>query len=245
MTCSISHWKTASAGFQRRLTRLLPTFSGTWPPQLTIATEWPRADQGGVADIKQWITSVATPRLIIIDTLAQFRKISNGKAPIYTDDYAAISDLQKLASEHNVGVLIVHHDRKSEADDVFDTVSGSLGLTGAADTILIMKRQAGTVTLHVRGRHGRQGAGVGLSARDRRLVGARGEAIVASYEWSGTASQWWCRPTLMHCGRPRTAAIARLPERRPTKEFPRRRALWSRGRSRRRTSKSDADRGGR
>ena len=39
-----------------------------------------------------------------------------------------------------------------EADDVFDTVSGSLGLTGAADTILIMKRQAGAVTLHVRGR---------------------------------------------------------------------------------------------
>jgi hypothetical protein len=31
-------------------------------------------------------------------------------------------------------------------------VSGSLGLTGAADTILVMKRQASAVTLHVRGR---------------------------------------------------------------------------------------------
>jgi hypothetical protein len=31
-------------------------------------------------------------------------------------------------------------------------VSGTLGLTGAADTILIMKRQAGAVTLYVRGR---------------------------------------------------------------------------------------------
>ena len=39
-----------------------------------------------------------------------------------------------------------------DADDVFDTVSGSLGLTGAADTILVMKRQASAVTLHVRGR---------------------------------------------------------------------------------------------
>jgi hypothetical protein len=84
--------------------------------------------------------------------LAQFRKLSNGKTQIYAEDYAAISGLQKLASKYNVGIIIVHHDRKSEADDVFDTISGSLGLPAAADTILIMKRQAGAVTLHVRGR---------------------------------------------------------------------------------------------
>ena len=35
---------------------------------------------------------------------------------------------------------------------MFDTVSGTLGLTGAADTVLILKRQAGAVTLSVRGR---------------------------------------------------------------------------------------------
>jgi hypothetical protein len=90
--------------------------------------------------------------LVIVDTLAQFRNLSSGKVQMYTDDYAAISELQKLASKYNIAIIIVHHDRKSEADDPFDTVSGSLGLTGAADTILIMKRQAGTVTLHVRGR---------------------------------------------------------------------------------------------
>jgi AAA domain len=137
---------------QRRVTRLLPSFSDSWPRPLSIATEWPRADQGGLADIEQWINSVKAPRLVIIDTLAQFRKVSNGRTPIYGDDYAAISDLQKLASKHNIGIIIVHHDRKAEAEDVFDTVSGSLGLTGAADTILIMKRRAGAVSLHVRGR---------------------------------------------------------------------------------------------
>jgi len=78
--------------------------------------------------------------------------MSNGKQQVYADDYAAISDLQRLASKYNVAVIIVHHDRKGEADDVFDTVSGSLGLTGAADTILILKRHGNAVTLHVRGR---------------------------------------------------------------------------------------------
>jgi hypothetical protein len=84
--------------------------------------------------------------------LAQFRKVSNGKTQAYADDYAAISELQRLASKYNVGIVIVHHDRKAEADDVFDTVSGTLGLSAAADTILIMKRKAGAVTLYVRGR---------------------------------------------------------------------------------------------
>jgi hypothetical protein len=137
---------------QRRITNLLPTFSGSWPERLTIATEWPRADQGGLDAIEGWLRAAKSPRLVAVDTLAQFRKISNGKTPLYADDYAAISGPQKLASKYNVGMIIAHHDRKAEADDVFDTVSGSLGLTAAADTTLIMKRQAGAVTLHVRGR---------------------------------------------------------------------------------------------
>ena len=137
---------------QRRLTKLLPTFGEKWPPRLKFATECPKADQGGLNDIEQWISTVEAPRLVIVDTLAQFRKAPNGKAQVYTEDYGAIAELQKLASKHSLGIVIVHHDRKMEADDVFDTVSGSLGLTGAADTILIMKRQAGSVTLHVRGR---------------------------------------------------------------------------------------------
>jgi hypothetical protein len=137
---------------QRRLTRLLPTFSERWSPRLMFLTEWPRADQGGLAGIEQWVSSVEAPRLVVIDTLAQFRKTPNARAQLYAEDYGAIAELQKLASKHGIGIVIVHHDRKMEADDVFDTVSGSLGLTGAADTILILKRQAGAITLHVRGR---------------------------------------------------------------------------------------------
>src|SRR5262249_34484059 len=99
---------------QRRMTKLLEHFSGTWP-RFDFAHEWPRADKGGLADIENWIKSAANPRLIIIDTLAQFRKRSNSKSKAYEDDYAAISDLQKLASKYNIGIVIVHHDRKAEA----------------------------------------------------------------------------------------------------------------------------------
>jgi hypothetical protein len=136
---------------QRRLSKLLPTFSAYWPPGLTFATEWPRSDQGGLTEIENWITSSKNPRLVIVDTLAHFRKMATGKN-IYLEDYAAISELQKLASKYSVTIIVVHHDRKSGADDVFETVSGSLGLPAAADTIAILKREAGAVTFHVRGR---------------------------------------------------------------------------------------------
>jgi AAA domain len=63
---------------QRRLTKLLPTFSGTWPAGLTFATKWSRSDQGGLADIENWIKSAKNPRLIVVDTMAQFRKPASG-----------------------------------------------------------------------------------------------------------------------------------------------------------------------
>jgi hypothetical protein len=67
-------------------------------------------------------------------------------------DYEAITGLQKLSTERGIAIVLLHHDRKADADDAFDTVSGTLGLTGAADTILILKRGRNGVVLHARGR---------------------------------------------------------------------------------------------
>jgi len=62
-------------------------------------------------------------------------------------------DLRAFAYQHGVAIVLVHHLRKMDADDAFDTVSGTLGLTGAPDTILVLKRDhTGTFILHGRGR---------------------------------------------------------------------------------------------
>ena len=139
---------------QRRLDKLLSPFSAAWPERLSIAQtgDWRRADQGGLEDIDAWCTSATKPVLVVIDTLARFRKPADGKQQLYTADTEAIACLQKIAVKHGLAIVVVHHDRKAESDDPFDTVSGTLGLTGAADTILIIKRRSNGVVLYARGR---------------------------------------------------------------------------------------------
>ena len=58
--------------------------------------------------------------------------------PIRQRDYDAVKDLRTLAAEHHVAIVLVHHLRKAEADDPFDTVNATLGLTAAVDSVLIM-----------------------------------------------------------------------------------------------------------
>jgi RecA-family ATPase len=139
---------------RQRLDKLMPTANGEWPERLKLVSVggWRRADQGGLADIDAWCKSVPNPVLVVVDTLERIRKPFNSKTPLYSADYEAITGLQKIATDYGIAIVVLHHDRKSEADDTFDTVSGTLGLIGAADTILIVKRRTYGVVLYARGR---------------------------------------------------------------------------------------------
>jgi hypothetical protein len=135
---------------QRRLDKLLGTFFAEWPRRLEIATEWPRGDRG-VADLHAWCVAHPNARLIVIDTFEKIRA-PDGPGRLYGLDYLAIGPFHRIAHEHGIAVVLVHHTRKMDADNAFDTVSGSHGLTGAADTVLVIKQHSGGVTLHAAGR---------------------------------------------------------------------------------------------
>ncbi len=65
------------------------------------------------------------------------------------------SKLKRLADACGVCLLLVHHTRKQQADDKFDMISGTNGLSGAADGAFLLqkeKRTDGTATLDVVGR---------------------------------------------------------------------------------------------
>jgi AAA domain-containing protein/IclR-like helix-turn-helix domain-containing protein len=138
---------------QSRMFKLMGT-TQSWPERLRFKCEMPRLTDGGLDVIKDWIAGVKQPRLIIIDTLAMVRAPTKKKEQTqYDADYTAVLELRTLANEHGLAVVVVHHLRKADADDAFDTVSGTLGLTGAVDTMLILKRDtSGTIVMHGRGR---------------------------------------------------------------------------------------------
>lgn len=140
---------------ERRLqSRLRETIAaGEWPSNLYLATEWPRADQGGIAELQQFLDAHKDVSLIIIDVLARIRARDKGTSrDVYSNDYATIYDLKSLADKNDVSMLIVHHTRKAPGEDPFDEISGSTGIPGASDTNIILKKDSGRAKLHVRGR---------------------------------------------------------------------------------------------
>lgn len=136
---------------QSRMKRILGDDT-PWPEVLHFETQFPRLDAGAVTKIQAWISARSNPSLVIIDTLAKIRGSKTDKDSAYEADYRAIGELHALASTSNIAIIIVHHVRKMEAEDPIDTVSGTLGLTGAADTILVLDRKANGVSLYGRGR---------------------------------------------------------------------------------------------
>ena len=137
---------------QRRVTKLLSPFSDEWPERLTLTTRWRRLDQGGVEDIEAWCNSVPEPRLVLLDTLAGVRPTRGNAESLYESDYRALLDVHRLSNERGIGAAALHHTRKMEADDPIDTISGSLGLPGVADTCLILAKTTQGTTLYIRGR---------------------------------------------------------------------------------------------
>jgi hypothetical protein len=135
---------------QSRLRRM--GCAGEWPKHLTIFTRMPRLDEGGLQVIKDWIARAGNPRLVIIDTFVKVRPIQREGQNQYQYDYDSASELTELANTAGIAIVIVGHVRKADAEDIYDTVSGTLGLTGAVDTIIILISGSKGPELHARGR---------------------------------------------------------------------------------------------
>jgi RecA-family ATPase len=92
------------------------------------------------------------PRLVIIDVFLKVRPPRKKGEDPYSADYAAVTPLQRYAGEHLIAIVLVTHTRKMAADDPLEAVSGTNGVTGAADAVLVLNRDAKRTTLYGRGR---------------------------------------------------------------------------------------------
>jgi len=138
---------------QSRMRQLRP-YGTERPDRLQFATDWRRFDDGGLDDLAEWLDAHPAARLVIFDTWARVKpgaKRDNRSA--YDEDERAIRPLHDLAKARaGIAVVVVHHVRKQEATDVFDTISGTMGLTGVVDTMLVVGRVGDNTHLVGQGR---------------------------------------------------------------------------------------------
>ena len=136
---------------QKRLYRMFGT-EGT--NDLLFAIHAKQVGVGLEEQLKRFVQEHPDTKLIIIDTLQKIREAGGDKYS-YANDYEMVGKLKRLADDCGVCLLLVHHTRKQQADDKFDMISGTNGLSGAADGAFLLqkeKRTDGTATLDVVGR---------------------------------------------------------------------------------------------
>lgn len=95
-----------------------------------------------IATIEEWMGQYSGDApVVVLDTLGKVMPPALMGESTYQRDYRVGSALKRLVDDVPSAALITaHHDRKAESADFIDAVSGSNGLAGSADTIVLLSR---------------------------------------------------------------------------------------------------------
>jgi hypothetical protein len=81
--------------------------------------------------------------LVVLDTLGAVLDPNQGKSNVYRSEYGEAILLQKLAQKYGICLLIIHHTNKGDSKSPIARASGSHGLTGAVDSVLLLVSEQG------------------------------------------------------------------------------------------------------
>lgn len=115
-------------------------------------TTWPRFDdEGGLEQLENYVAKNVEQglKLVVIDTAAKVAPKAKSKGlNAYENDSIIMSRIKSLADKHGICILIVTHlnKLKSSNRDPFDSITGSTGQFGTADTALLLVRTRGAET---------------------------------------------------------------------------------------------------
>jgi hypothetical protein len=102
---------------------------------------FPRGE-AGIDALEAYLDTYPETKLIVIDTYACFRDSSSNR-DVYQRDYDQMTPITQLCARREVCALVVHHEKKGlagiQSGDFMEDVSGSTGITGAADGVMSIK----------------------------------------------------------------------------------------------------------
>ena len=128
-------------GYHRLQDRLLDITEDP-SENLYLATHAGTLADGLAGQIETFVREHGRVSLIVIDTLQKVRETCTDNT--YARDYADLARLKKLADRCRTTVLLVHHLRKQYDSDPLNRVSGTAGMSGAADGAFILQREDGS-----------------------------------------------------------------------------------------------------
>lgn len=107
---------------------------------LMLITRANTLGQGLIDQMTELLKENPSIRLFILDTLQVTRDLRADYS--YATDYADLRQYKEFAETYDVCCLLVHHLRKAESrdDDMLD-ISGTSGISGAVDQMMVLKKQ--------------------------------------------------------------------------------------------------------
>lgn len=116
------------------------------PANLYTAFTWDVMDEGGLELIKEFLVDHPHVGLVVIDTLADFWPADEGRASnAYHREQKIVKNFTTLSRDFGCAVLVVHHDKKGDSQNLVGKASGTYALSGKAASILHIERGDGLV----------------------------------------------------------------------------------------------------
>lgn len=115
-----------------------------------------RIGKGFEQQIEYQLTEHPDIKLIVVDVFQMIRQPAKRNQSGYDRDYEDFKVLKQIADQYNKGLMLVHHTRKmKDPSDVFNELSGSVGVMGALDCAWVITKEdrySEEGTLHITGR---------------------------------------------------------------------------------------------
>lgn len=126
-------------------------------PAFHVITESRTLGQGALDDMEGWLQARRdSARLVVVDTLVCMRDgVTDERKGIWRADYDSVKVLSALANGFGIGIVVVVHTTKMPSPtDPFNEITGTMGLQGAADTLIVMRgpRASNEAEIHAAGR---------------------------------------------------------------------------------------------
>jgi hypothetical protein len=124
----------------RRLQDRLRKLNASSLDNLHFITEWNKKPD----DLSAYLKQHPEIKFVIIDTWARFVWISDYNN--YAENTKRGEELKRIADDLDVAIVIIHHARKggkNDSVDFQDSILGSTGLAGTADSTILLRRGRG------------------------------------------------------------------------------------------------------